>query len=379
MRLLINCLSSISGGAVTYLRNLLPKLAVEVRLLDKSVEPILLYHAAQRHLFPSDLKVKRLELDGRRSRGLSRAIEEAMKLRRIVRAEQVDVVFTPYQVASLPWGPRHVLMLRNMEPFRFRRYSYGLRGVVRNGLLAKWSAYCLRRADRIIAVSDYAYACAERELHVDSQRLRMVYHGRDVAFDAPPRSSGQDTQEIPSLPFPYVLSVGSLLPYRRAEDIIDAFSAHVSSLVPDLHLVFAGDGNERAYKAHLRQKALESAVPDRIHFLGNVPSQSLPELYRGASCYVASTEIEACPNSVIEALASSCPIVAANTPPLPEVLRDSAMFYEPRNLSELGSAIGKVVTHSKLSESLSRSSWERARYFSWDACAKSTSKALLDW
>src|SRR2546430_293825 len=127
MRLLINCLSSVSGGAVSYLRNLLPRLLVEVRLLDKSVETVLLYHAAQGDLFPSELEVRRLGLGGRRSTGLRRAIVEAVALRRIVRAEHVDVVFTPYQVAPLPKGPRHVLMLRNMEPFRFRGYSDGFR------------------------------------------------------------------------------------------------------------------------------------------------------------------------------------------------------------------------------------------------------------
>jgi len=379
MRLLINCLSSISGGAETYLRNLLPKLVEEARLLDKSVETILLCHAAQRDLFPSELKVRRLELSGRGPAGLSRVMREAIALRRVIRAEHVEVAFTPYQAAPMPQGPRHVLMLRNMEPFRFRRYSYGVRGTVRNALLEKWSARCLRSADRVIAVSDYAYACAERELHVDRQRLRMVYHGRDPAFDVPPRNPGQDSQDISPLPFPYILSVGSLLPYRRAEDVIEAFSAHVSPLIRDLHFVYAGDSNERAYKAYLRQKVRESAVPDKIRFLGNVPPQSLPALYRGASCYVASTEIEACPNSVIEALASSCPIVASKAHPLPEILSDSAMFYEPRNVIELGSAIGKVVTDSKLAASLSRSSWERARHFSWDACANSTAKALLDW
>jgi len=379
MRLLINCLSSISGGAETYLRNLLPKLVGEARLLDKSVELILLCHTAQRDLFPSELKVRRLELSGRRSVGLSRVLREAIALRRVIRAEHLEVVFTPYQAAPMPQGPRHVLMLRNMEPFRFRGYSYGFRGAVRNALLEKLSARCLRRADRVIAVSDYAYACAERELRVSRQRLRMIYHGRDPAFDALPRTHGQTSKETSPLPFPYILSVGSLLPYRRAEDIIGAFSAHVSPHVPNLHLVFVGDSNEGAYKACLRQKVRESADPDKIRFLGNVPAQSLLALYRNASCYIASTEIEACPNTVIEALASSCPIVASKAHPLPEILSDSAMFYEPRNVSELGSAIGKVVTDSKLAASLSHSSWERARHFSWEACAKSTAKALLDW
>ncbi len=379
MRLLINCLSSVSGGAVTYLRNLVPKLAAEIHRLDASVELVLLHHAHQRTFFPPEIKARRVELDARSSTGLRRAAHEALTLKSIVSAERADVVFTPYQAALLPRRTRHVLMLRNMEPFRFRAYSYGFRGAVRNALLEKWSAYCLRRADRVIAVSDYAYACAERELRVSGQRLRMVYHGRDPAFDAPARTHGQAPGETAPLPFPYVLSVGSLLPYRRAEDIIGAFSAYVRPLIPDLHLVFAGDSNERAYKAYLRQKVRESADPDKIRFLGNVPPQSLPSLYRGASCYVASTEIEACPNSVIEALASSCPIVASKAQPLPEILSDSAMFYEPRNVSELGSVIGKVVTDSKLGASLSQSSWERARHFSWDACAKGTAKALLGW
>lgn len=379
MRLLINCLSSISGGAVTYLRNLLPKLVKEVRLIDKSVDVALLYHVVQRDLFPSEMDVHRLELAGRRSAGLSRAIREAITLRRIARAEQADVVFTPYQAGSLPQGLRHILMLRNMEPFRFRKYSYGFHGAVRNALLEKWSAYCLQHAERVIAVSDYAYACAEQELRVDRRRLSVVYHGRDPAFDAQPGRSVGEVQDTPPLPFPYILSVGSLLPYRRAEDIIEAFSAHVAQRAPNLHVVFAGDSSEETYKRYLRQKTRASPYPQRIHFLGNVPSRALPALYRGASCYIAATEIEACPNAVIEALASSCPIVASRTPPLPEILRDAAMFYEPRNLGELGLAIRKVIADPSVSEALSRSAWQRAHHFSWDACAKKTARVLMDW
>src|SRR5256885_4868680 len=97
MRLLINCLSSVSGGAVTYLRNLLPKLVGEMRLSDESIEPILLYHAAQRDFFASELKVRRLELRGRGPVGLSRVMREAIALRRVIRAEHVEVAFTPYQ------------------------------------------------------------------------------------------------------------------------------------------------------------------------------------------------------------------------------------------------------------------------------------------
>jgi len=56
MNVLINCLSAVSGGAVSYLRNLIPKLAKLFEGSERSHRLEILAHMEQKQLFPSILE-----------------------------------------------------------------------------------------------------------------------------------------------------------------------------------------------------------------------------------------------------------------------------------------------------------------------------------
>ena len=378
MRILINCLSFASGGAVAYLRNLLPEL---LRLAEEQAEHqvAVLVHP---HYVPllAPLRGSRTEIiPGPRVGTAARMLWERVKMQRLVHRLQSEVVFVPYQVAPPLDGVRQVVVLRNLEPFLYRNYSYGIRPAARNRLLRLASVRTLRRAHRVIAVSQYAKQLAESILGLDSGKVRVVYHGRDTtSMDQAGRSDGQRMLES-VVSGPCVFSCGSLLPYRRVEDVISAFSRATRALPRDARLVIAGSGSDPRYRAVVARAIQASGVADRIIMLGQIPYETVKALYSRCTLFVTATEVEACPNILIEAMASGCAILAARAPPTPEILGEGGMMFSPRDVDGLAKQMASLFTDYESLAKLHAGALRQAQRYDWGRCAQATLDAITRW
>jgi len=368
--ILVNSLSAESGGALTYVRNLFPLLAEYSA--PAGVEVIVLHRASQAKIV-QNVNCERISVPDEKVFGYKRVSWEMINLRRLVKNSGANVVFTPYQVALPSIRVRSILMLRNMEPFLFSRYKYELKTAARNFALARWSAFSLRRASKVIAVSDYAKTFAVSQLHIPEEQVVRIYHGRDQSFSGEPRERDDDALlGAFQITQPFILSAGSMLPFRRYEDVVSAFVSGIAAKYPDINLVIAGDGSDRQYKAYIRQMACRSDYAARIRLVGHVNRDIMRALFRRCSAFVTATEIEACPNIAIEALASGSAVVATDLPPMPEILGDAYLRYRARDVLHLATALERLLGDDRTRAELTEKGRQRAAMFSWDTCAKST-------
>jgi rhamnosyl/mannosyltransferase len=100
-----------------------------------------------------------------------------------------------------------------------------------------------------------------------------------------------------------VLFVGRLRYYKGLHVLLDAMPRVEGTLV------LAGDGPERA---SLEAQARELGLAEKVRFLGDVPEERKPALYRAADVFVlpAHLRAEAFGLSMAEALASGLPCVS---------------------------------------------------------------------
>lgn len=108
---------------------------------------------------------------------------------------------------------------------------------------------------------------------------------------------------------------------------------------PDCCALLAGDGPLRWV---LEARLKESNVAERIRWIGY--STRVWEWMKRASVFVSVSNYEGCPNAVLEALASGCPVVVSDIPAHREFLDDStAVFCDQNNPEAIEVAIRLVL------------------------------------
>jgi glycosyltransferase involved in cell wall biosynthesis len=110
------------------------------------------------------------------------------------------------------------------------------------------------------------------------------------------------------------------------------------------HLMLAGDGNLRA---GLEQQARATRIDDRVHFLG--VRSDVPRVLAAADAFVLASTYEGYPLSVLEAMASGKPVIAARVGCLPELVSEATgVLVEPGDDAALEEAMHRLASDARL-------------------------------
>lgn len=118
-----------------------------------------------------------------------------------------------------------------------------------------------------------------------------------------------------------LLAVGSLIPTKGFDLLIEAFADVASSSELAAELVIVGDGPE-----HERLKTLAEArgVQDRVNFRGYLSPESLRRELEASDLLVISSRSEGLPRVLLEGVATKLPVVATAVGGIPHVARGLA-------------------------------------------------------
>ncbi len=243
----------------------------------------------------------------------------------------------------------------------------GVRDLARHLLLTWYHARSLRRADRIIAISEATKKDIIKFFGIRDERISVVYLGV--------RDMDGIVEERCAAPEKFFLYVGVLKERKNVERIIGAF-ARAASRVPQHHLILAGKG-EGAYPEKLRRRASEGAAAQRIHFVGYVTDGERAYLYRRTTACIFPSIIEGFGFPVLEAMSAGAPVVTSNVSSLPELAGDAAVLVNPLAEEEIASAMVRLATDETLRRECIRKGRMRSRLFSWEKAARECMKILL--
>ena len=140
--------------------------------------------------------------------------------------------------------------------------------------------------------------------------------------------------------------------------------------LPNLQLITVG-GNGWDY-GKVKEQVKTLGLENRVHFLGYVSDDLLRLLYRKAVVFVYPSLFEGFGLTVLEAMASSCPVITSNVTSLPEVSGDAAILINPEDVDELSTSIVLVSTNKKIREQMITKGLQRAKTFTWKRAADLT-------
>ena len=299
---------------------------------------------------------------------LENTLKGAIEFRAIVRRLQCDVVHIPH----LFWIPRglpcpYVLTVHDLlEHMR----GAGDRSNLRRNLHLQLTRRALRKAARILAVSQFTRNEVQKLFGVADDRIEVVYNAIDERFLHGHASPGDRDliAERYQVNYPFVLYAGAIRPHKNVVRTIEAFSALKTELekeqqLPDLKLIIIGD--DLSGHPGLRRTVVRSGVQNDVRFLGFVPIEVLRIFYDVAKVFVFPSLYEGFGLPPLEAMAHGTPVVTSNTSSLPEVAGNAALLVNPENVFEIQRALQRALLDPALRGRMKQRGYEQAQRFSW--------------
>jgi len=287
--------------------------------------------------------------------------------RRAILEDNLDVFWSAMYIPRLAL-PARVATVLTVHDLEWRLYAQTMsRKTYYAHRLLVWPS--VRRADRIVAVSEATARDLERVSNVSGSRIEVIHHGVDSAYK--PQDGAKAARYVAAkygVSKDYALAVGTVQPRKNLVTLVEAWSVLRGRVSDGFQLVVAGARGWKNTRLDetVRQLGLTG---NEMRFLGMVPEEDLPVLYSGSSVFVFPSLYEGFGLPLVEAMACGVPIVASNTSSVPEVVGDAALLVSPTQPEAFAQAILRVRSDATLRKALIEKGLSRAAGFSWGRAA----------
>jgi glycosyltransferase involved in cell wall biosynthesis len=295
-------------------------------------------------------------------------LKGSLEFRAIVRRLGCDLVHIPH----LFWIPRGLSCPYILTVHDLLEHMYGSRdrSNLRRNLHLQLTRRALRKAARVLAVSQFTKSEIEKILGGQDNRIEVVYNAIDERFlhGHATQSDRELIAERYQVTYPFLLYAGAIRPHKNVVRTIEAFSALKTELekeqqLTDLKLIIIGD--DLSGHPDLRRTVIRSGVQNDVRFLGFVPIEVLRIFYDVAKVFVFPSLYEGFGLPPLEAMAHGTPVVTSNTSSLPEVAGNAALLVNPENVFEIQRALQKALLDPVLRGRMKQRGYEQAQRFSW--------------
>ncbi len=229
-----------------------------------------------------------------------------------------------------------------------------------------------RSVDYLTYLGSFTQRAITRALaHSDRQKLTHLPPGVDIErFQPGPKANhileryGLESKSV-------ILCVGRLV-QRKGQDVLIKAMALIRHKHPHAHLVIAGTGN---YRKKLEKLAEQSGVNSAITFIGRIPFDELPDLFRSADIFASPTrdrfaglEVEGLGIVFLEASASGLPVIAGDSGGSPDAVQEgsTALVVDGRDVQGVATALDHLLsnpTHAQMMGAQGRT-WMESQW-SW--------------
>jgi glycogen synthase len=230
------------------------------------------------------------------------------------------------------------------------------------------------RADRVIACSYYMREQVADIFDVDEERIAVIPNGID-----PDDLRYQDEPELERLRSEFaapdeklVLLIGRLV-YEKGFQLALEAMPRVLEEAPGTRFLVAGSGT---HEEELHRQAAELGLEEHGTFLGWIGDDVLHSLYRIADVCVVPSIYEPFGLVALEAMASGCPCIVADTGGLREVVPDdgAGLRFRARDPEALADVAVRVLCDHELGERLVAEGLDHVRSFDWADVAADTAE-----
>ena len=227
------------------------------------------------------------------------------------------------------------------------------------------------RAAHIITSSENTRKEIMKHLRVDPARVSVLPLAISERFQpCEDKEEIEDFQRENRLPGRYLFTIGINKPHKNFPFLVQTLARLWGSNKLDIPLVIGG--MKKDGRKDLESLIEECRVADKVIFVHRLPYLELPKIYAGAEALIFPSRYEGFGLPPLEAMKTGVPVIASNRPPIPEVVGDAGIYFDPTSGEELSTALERVLYDSNLRSQLIQKGRQNLGRFSWIENAKRT-------
>ncbi len=247
---------------------------------------------------------------------------------------------------------------------------------------AQWlNAYLhggITKANHIICVSDYTKKMVQQHCNVPEEKITVIPNGVGPEFHLIPdfmttvgAQALRSDLKIPS-GARIVLYVGSDHTRKNVVGAIQAFAKAQESVSAPLVFLKVGAPGLPAGREKLLSEIDHLHLREAVRFIDSVSTPRLNDLYNLADVLIYPSRYEGFGLPVLQAFATSTPVVTSTATSIPEVAGDAALMCDPDDIEGLAAAMTRIFTDTAFATQLQQKGLQRAQEFSWERAATQT-------
>lgn len=256
-------------------------------------------------------------------------------------------------------GSKSVLTFHDASAFRFSD-TPTLKVKFLTKLFMRWA---LNRSGMIIVPSQSTKEDVLEFSSAKEKKIRVIPEAVDDYFSA---SKERDivVKTKYQLPEKFILFNATIEPRKNIARLLEAYGFLREKYGLEIPLILAGKKGWGVREEDLNKQG--------VKWLGWVPDNALPSLYRLSTLFVYPSVFEGFGLSVLKAFKMGVPVLTSNVSSLPEVADHAALLVDPFKSDEIAEGMRKILGDQDYAERLVKSGREWLRNFSWDTTARKT-------
>lgn len=216
-----------------------------------------------------------------------------------------------------------------------------------------------KKADIIVTVSEYTKNELIDKLNIPESKIKVIPNSicNEWFLESIPLSERKQ----------YLFTVAGEAPSKNVSNLLQGFSIANKQLKNRVKLRIAGI--KSTHHAFFIEQAKSLGIEDVVEFLGFISDEELQKQYREASAFIFASLYEGFGIPLLEAMASGTPVCCSNTTSLPEVVGDTALLFDPRDVEQIASSVIQILNTDN-SENQVVDAYKRALEFSENSVSK---------
>lgn len=275
-----------------------------------------------------------------------RAIWKIFILKNEIEKTNCDILLVPDGIYIGKFHPfvvisQNMLIFQRIESSRYHFSLQRFRYLILNLLQSR----IFKKADGIIYVSKYSQNYINSHLSIQSKPSAVIYYGNSDNIKFEKKSQKEIYNFNHSNPF-RILYLSPVDVYKHQWNIVEAVSNLYHKGLP-LKLILIGTSNKMAYKKLNRAIKKFDSNTKIIDYLGFVCNEEKVEQYKKADLFIFASTCESMPNILVEAMSSGLPIACSSYGPMPEVLGEAGLYFDPLDIHSIEESLTKLFLNKE--------------------------------